>query len=454
MHKLVQFRFIDPQEAADILQRQRYPIRKGEAVVITDDDSWEKFIFEHVRHLRSLDKSNWQHRFISRSAHLVFDNKQPDYAIAQAAQNQMTIFTKTMVVNAWKTELERAGRHCVYMSKYVKFMVQLLYLTHDKTSMEALAKRVRKKPTEYYHYNEVWTDCCTMYCKLIRRSGHIELNQDELIKSIPPEDFEDMAVALERWVDDPATSHPVYDHLKEALELKKLNANLMKAMPIDDLISDAYATLMLDVGCHLPRPPRQVIAAPPAGAHPLDASLPRQGPMSMSSLVSNLEGASESVQVTVEDVANVKPKPKAPGRREILRRAEVLVNRVHEGKEKDKEKEKEKAGGKSESRRASDVQVLIRRAGKDAGGKREKDGGSAQGQGEESHDGDEHDEGDGEGGYGNGDRESTPGSVHDSADDESDLSDVPDMEEGPPTLFTRWNSASQVGSADAASGDN
>jgi hypothetical protein len=439
MHKLVQFRFIDRQKAADILQRQRYPIRKGEAVVITDDDSWEKFIFEHVRHLRSLDKSNWQHRFISRSAHLVFDNKPEDYAVAQAAQIQMAIFTKTMVVNAWKTELERAGRHCVYMSKYVKFMVHILYLTHDKTSMEALAKRVRKKPTEYYHFNEVWTDCCTMYCKLIRRSGHIELNQDELIKSIPPEDFEDMAAALERWVDDPANSHPVYDHLKEALELKKLNANLMKAMPIDDLISDAYATLILDVGCHLPRPPRQVIAAPPPDAPP-----PRQGPMSMSSLVSNLEGASESVQVTVEEVVNVKPKAKAPGRREILRRAEVLVNRVHEGKEKDKEKEK--AGEKSESRRASDLQVLIRRASKDAGGKREKDGGSAQGQGEESHDGDEHDEG--------GDRESTPGSVHDSADDESDLSDVPDMEEGPPTLFNRWNSASQVRSADAASGDN
>src|SRR5690349_8159218 len=122
MHKLVQLRSVDPQEAADILQRQHFAIRKGEQVSITDDASWEAYIIECVRHLRNLDRSNWQHRIIVRAAHIIFDNKEQDDAVVSATRAELgsSMFTKTMVVNVWKPEHERPGRHCVYMSKYVK----------------------------------------------------------------------------------------------------------------------------------------------------------------------------------------------------------------------------------------------------------------------------------------------------------------------------------------------
>lgn len=463
MHKLVQFRMIDPQEAANILQRQHFAIKKGESVVVNDDDSWEAYMAECIRHLRNLDRSNWQHRIISRAAHLIYDNKEPDSDVALAARAEMTasIFTKTMVVNVWKPEFERPGRHFVYMSKYVKFMVHLLQQLSDKANMEALAKRVRKKQTEYYHFDEVWTECCLAYCKLIRKAGHIELNQDELIKSVPPEDLEDMVPALEAWADDPTTSHSSYDHLKEALELKKLNGNLMKAMPIDDLISDAYATLIWEVGRQLIAGRKmlaeEAAARQPPIMKPVDVPA-RQGPMSMSSLVTNLDGSSMPVQVMVDNMRDVaaKPKAKAPGRREILRRAEHLITRVHEGKEK----EKEKASGRTESRRPSDLQILVQRSGRNTPAKNDgQDEGVAQGQTEDHDEGDGHGDGHSEGeagGHGHGeesghaDRESSPpGSVHDSADDESDLSDVPDVDEGIQSIFKRWHTGSQIGGTEA-----
>ncbi|KFY69107.1 hypothetical protein V496_00486 [Pseudogymnoascus sp. VKM F-4515 (FW-2607)] len=454
MHKLVQFRLIDPQEAANILQRQHYPIKKGEQVVITDDASWEAYIAECVRHLRNLDRSNWQHRFIARSAHLIYDNKEQDndVILATRAELSMTIFTKTMVVNVWKPENERPGRHCVYMSKYVMWMVHLLAQLDDRASMEMLTKRVRKKQMEYYHFNEVWTACCLAYCKLIRRAGKIDLNQDELVRSLPPEDFEEMAADLELWVDSLQTPHAAFDHLRESLELKKLNSNLMKSMPIDDLIVDIYSSLIWEVGRHLTKERRAREVAAAAARPPVVEAPQRQDPMSMNNLINNTDSSVTPMQGVVESAPKLKPKP--PGRREILRRAEVLANRGHEGKEKErekeKEKEKEKLASKAESRGPSDLQNLLRRRSRDKPSKSaEKDEGSAQGH-QEEHGDDDQDGADGEGEEGskdNGDEDahsSPPGSVHDSADDESDLSDAPGpVERMPQPSVNGWHTEAQ-----------
>ncbi|ELR06157.1 Histone transcription regulator 3 [Pseudogymnoascus destructans] len=459
MHKLVQFRQIDAQEAANILQRQHYPIKKGEQVVITDDASWEAYIVECVRHLRNLDRSNWQHRFIARSAHLIYDNNEQGNAVilATRAELSMSIFTKTMVVNVWKPENERPGRHCVYMSKYVLWMVHLLAQLDDRASMEMLTKRVRKKQMEYYHFNEVWTACCLAYCKLIRRAGKIDLNQDELVRSLPPEDFEEMATDLELWVDNLHTPHASFDHLRESLDLKKLNGNLMKAMPIDDLIVDIYSSLIWEVGRHLTKERRVREAAEAAARPPVVEAPQRQDPMSMNNLINNTDSSVTPMQGVIESAP--KPKPKPPGRREILRRAEVLANRGHEVKEKEKEKEKEKPAGKAESHRLSDLQNLLRRRSRDKPSRSaEKDEGSNQGH-QEDHDDDDCEGGDadGEGGSkGNGDEDahsSPPGSVHDSADDESDLSDAPGpVERMPQPSINGWHSEAQDAGREARGG--
>jgi hypothetical protein len=411
MHKLVKFEGIDMQEAADTLQRQPYAIRKGEVVEIPDVEAWDSFILESVRHLGTIDKSKWQHRIISRAAHLQFDGKEPTVEIATAARAELkdSIFTKTMVVNVWKPEHERAGRHCVYMEKYVKFMVMLLVILDDKTSLESLVKRVRKKQAEYFRFNEVWSDCCLAYCKIIRKAGGIPMNKDEIIKSFPPEDFEEISDALQIWVDDPNTFHPSFNVLKEAIELKKLNNNLMKPMPIDDLVSDAYANFLLQVGCNLPRIKRPVPPLPANGD-------PRsQGPMSMNNLVSNLDGEMTPSQLSLEET---RPRAKAPSRREILRRADLLVNRVHD---------LQKGPAHNTSRRPSDqsLLVLVRTSDKIAELQAQKQ--EESGTVEEEAEPDNENEGENEG----EDQSSPPGSVHDSADDESDLSDVPDIEEGP-----------------------
>lgn len=76
------------------------------------------------------------------------------------------IFTKTMTLQVWKPEYERAGRHFVYTSRYVSFLVQLLVQLGDRSSLEALTKRVRKKAGEYVGFFKLWHDICLAYLKV------------------------------------------------------------------------------------------------------------------------------------------------------------------------------------------------------------------------------------------------------------------------------------------------
>lgn len=102
------------------------------------------------------------------------------------ARHELTqhMFTKTMNVQVWKPEFERfvfvpfrhydpllklfcrAGRHFVYTSRYTMFFTRLLLQLNDKASIESLARRVRKKPTEFYEHTKVWGEVFEAYIKV------------------------------------------------------------------------------------------------------------------------------------------------------------------------------------------------------------------------------------------------------------------------------------------------
>jgi hypothetical protein len=57
------------------------------------------------------------------------------------------------------------------------------------------------------------------------------------------DDFAIYSVRLERWSHFPSTDSPTIDLLRDAVELKKLNNNLTKVAIFEDLVADIYALL-------------------------------------------------------------------------------------------------------------------------------------------------------------------------------------------------------------------
>lgn len=423
MHKLVMRGDIAPQEAADILQRQPYAIQDGEHVELKEPEDWEPYVIETLSHLREKDRSNWQHRIIMRHARILFDenSEEQDYVQAMAAFSVLreSMITKTMVMNVWKCDAERPGRHHVYTEQYVRFVVKLLVILKDRANFEALLRRLRKKGADFYHFNDLWQTCCVAYLRLIRQTYRISQVIEDDFKAISPEEFDIIAGRISDWSSD--SSHSALSALQETIELKKLNAGLMKAGAIDDLISDCYTALYFEVGKTLPGPTvpaliamREQLRLREEARQP-DKALESKPANPLSNLLnpqshenSGTEGATgESAPANTEGTQ--RPRKTGIRRADILRRAEQVVLRCQEGPKP------------TNSKSRGSVSSGKTPAADDGKGDEENDGAPDEDtEMKDEEEGEEGDEGEGE-----GELSSAPGSVHDSADDESDLSDAP-----------------------------
>lgn len=359
VHKMINRQSIGLDEAREALQHTTYarPIAFPER-----PEDWTPYILDVLKELRKADKSNWHHRMIYRAAQVVFNTanspsdgtpatQHPGAAAAKAELTQQ-MFTRTFVLNVWRPDAERAGRHFVYTTRYTRFFVQMLELLRDRSSMEQLAKRVRRKPNELFEHSSVWHDIVSAYLRLLRSHGSIpEGLETSTFSAILHEEWLERKEILEQWMAAQNTGdNAALDVLREVQELKKVNqGSLFKPGSIDDLIGDAYASLFSTVGKQLwqeqrvakleeeaKRPPPQPEEPPPP---------PRNPAMSVMSLM-NMDGASDlgatsrgpdlsGPSHTAPSATPTPAQPEAPvkrkigvGRREIRTASEACVQKA------------------------------------------------------------------------------------------------------------------------------
>ncbi|KAK4541190.1 hypothetical protein LTR36_008264 [Oleoguttula mirabilis] len=399
VHKLVSRGELSLEQARQALDRTPY----ARTVTFPRElDEWVPHVLTVLKTLRAADKSNWHHRMIARAAQIIYDDSDPraegarsgGHLGAMGAKHELTqqMFTKTMVLQVWRPECERAGRHFVYTARYTRFFTRILEQLKDRPSLEALARRVRRRPHDVFEHGLVWQEICNAYLRLLRNyAGLPEGLETSTFSNIAHEDFLMRKEPLERWMQaqDTGTSASL-DVLREVQELKKINQSLMKPGPIDDLIGDSYAHLFNTIGKQLwdeeQRTKREEDARKLAAASP-----PRNPMMSLNHLM-NLDGAPGEGPTHTQTVLSSNGPPAQSelpvvrkkigvGRREIRTCAEACV-----------QKASAVPAARSLAASGTRVQVVIDNSRPVAGDA------SAE--------------------------TSAPGSIHDSADDESELSEL------------------------------
>lgn len=339
---------------------------------------------------------------------MAYDNSPDNVESAQAAKEELTqqIFTKTMNIQVWRPEHERAGRHFVYTTRYVNFFVRLLIQLGDTATLEALAKKIRKKAGDFIGHADLWDSICGQYLNLLRFKGSIQHGQfDRMFKTVPLEIFMLNADRLETYAHQPEFDSLLIELIRETIELRKLNSNLMKATAIDDLIGDAYACLYEKV---LPEMTAKFNDEENRVRMRVDHVL-------ASGLEASATGTPpppDQAGGKVGDVQPTKTRAKGVTRREVQKRAETLVARSTAAMVA------ANAAKLAEPESAPVVAAVQPEAEAEAGA---LDGLSPRAA---AQDGD----GDGDGKDG---ASSVPGSVHDSADDESELSEVEEFVDAP-----------------------
>lgn len=455
LHKLVGRGDISATDASCLLAKQPFGVMvnpNDHFASFTEPEDWEEYIIRNLTKLREKDKSNWQHRIVMRHAKILFDesnigNGSDGVVEAKAAFTILkeNMFTKTMVMNVWKCDAERPGRHHVFTEQYVRFMTKLLVIMSNRTDLELLLRRLRKKGADFYHFADLWQYSCTAYVKLLRAAYKIPVTTDEAFKNMSNEEFEIMSERITEWAGGDGPPNTSFECMKEAIEVKKLNGNLMKVAPIDDLINDCYTTIYKNVAGTLPGlEPGKVIeernhAKEVAARLEAITQSESKTPNTFGRLLNPPMGGGDSAAGTATPLETDKTEaiPRAKRlagvrRPEILRKAEQAVLRALEAPKPGVTKNR--GGSIFSTKRGS--HTLAHHPGLDAGSDddEDEDGPDVQVRREA---GEDFDEEMGEA-YENeeaveddvrmeeGDEDDHGGSIHDSADDESDLSDVPE----------------------------
>ena len=448
LHKMVVRRDLSSSEAAAILSDQPFGIAVNpddHFASFSEPEDWEEYIIRNLTKLKEKDKSNWHHRTIMRHAHILFDDSASQtggetYVAAKAAFGVLreSMFTKTMVMNVWKCDAERPGRHHVYTEQYMRFMTKLLVIMGDHVNLELLLRRLRRKGADFYHFTELWQTCCTAYVNLLRKTYKIPDDMDEVFRTMSVEEFEIISERITEWAEGDVANVETFICMKDTIELKKLNATLMKASAIDDLIADSYSKLYRDISDSLPGPePSKIIQerkeAKDATPQPeTGAEGDGKPPSALDALLNPSDPKDSTTRATTPmEAEKSEPAPRArkPGirRPDIVRKAEQAVVR---SLETTKPTTKGRLGSISSGKRGSQTPNI---AASDAGSDDEGPDAQVRREAGENMDVDMDDA---EGGNdGEGKEHSDAGSLDESAD-ESDLSDVPDDydEEMPPGL--------------------
>ena len=103
-----------------------------------------------------------------QAAHIIYDENTDDMLAVLGAKHELSqqIFTKTMTIQVWKPDNERAGRHFVYTGRYVLFFAELLLRTNDRDNMDMLARRIRRKAGDFANHTSIWIDYSTKYLEV------------------------------------------------------------------------------------------------------------------------------------------------------------------------------------------------------------------------------------------------------------------------------------------------
>ena len=226
------------------------------------------------------------------------------------------------------------------------------------------------------------------------------------------------ATRLEAWAHLPSTSSPHLDLLREAIELKRLNNGLMKGTHLDDLVGDMYARLYETI-------------VPDLVAKSNDEE--NRDRMRVNHLLMSTDGPTgdapspEPTSLSGDPTVVRPPRFKGVGRREIQRKAEAIISKPPPAPIAAKppktfaEPLPQQLQEQGYQVNATATFMVKEEAARDAGAS------------------------------------SVPGSVHDSADDESELSDLEDIPEetaGAKPIFANLVSSAKGGDTPAAEGED
>ncbi|CCH61540.1 hypothetical protein TBLA_0E04910 [Henningerozyma blattae CBS 6284] len=181
-------------------------------------------IMELLHHILSVDKKKWQHRPKYRISRILYEEFHDVTGAIKQLDSLISIkSTNKNLVNIWKPDFERAGKHFIYTQQYIMFYSNLLYQKGDYNSLGLIAKKVRRFSSGMAYANETTTTLVNLYKSCIKQQLHFDDKQytDQLMSTLSYQGFVKTSTDLQNTFDKTKYPQEILDSLSVVYQLKK-----------------------------------------------------------------------------------------------------------------------------------------------------------------------------------------------------------------------------------------
>ncbi|EDO15711.1 hypothetical protein Kpol_1000p22, partial [Vanderwaltozyma polyspora DSM 70294] len=233
-YKLVKGNLINVDEALLFLSENNEFFEKDESYWNIDNSITEDYrkkayftkIIDLLKLILHLDKKKWQHRPRFRIAKILHHDFNDINGALKEMDNLISLKSVNKnLVNIWKPDLERPGKHFVYTYQYIMFYIELLNDKKDYNSIGLAIKKIRRFSSGMAYVPEAIEQTISLYVQCIAR----ELKFDEKYYTehlLPSMNYQDFLKTSKMLVSSFKKSD-YEDHLIESLstsyQLKKGN---------------------------------------------------------------------------------------------------------------------------------------------------------------------------------------------------------------------------------------
>ncbi|ORX50528.1 hypothetical protein DM01DRAFT_1095919 [Hesseltinella vesiculosa] len=210
----------------------------------TDIEAFES-LFQKLMDIQRHDKKHWHHRPIYRVAwiyDMIYSDKK------KAKTELLQLFTLKLmnkgIVNIWKPDLERPGKHFVYMTQYVSMLISLARATKDLESLKYLCRRLRKSTHLILNEKETFQAAMDAFVEVSlheideQRLGKrdLEILMDSYV------DFEKFFAMSAKWIT--SIRHPKLMALQDLWELRRTAYGFADTKALDEALQECFCFIM------------------------------------------------------------------------------------------------------------------------------------------------------------------------------------------------------------------
>lgn len=210
--------------------------------------------------LVALDKKGWYHKPCYRMAVIQYDEFD-NFRRSRVIMNKffsLKASNKTLL-QMWKPENERPGKHFVYMFYYTQFFIKVLRRELDLSALIQILPKLRKANSTMVSLYFAWENLCSSICKLIRVISDIDDNFVELaLYKHSQNSFTTQATAVVETVKlkgIQSEQKSYFCYLQVLTEMRKLNNGFGPTLLIDDTLCAVFLKIFNDVSVDQQSPP-------------------------------------------------------------------------------------------------------------------------------------------------------------------------------------------------------